>query len=255
MASINNKFAYSTLIGIFPRLHPFMFKLLAYVRGNHATGEYNNLKFSQDNIAERKARFKQGGSGPSDFLTKFLESHAENPEKFTDYNVFMGCFSNIVAGSDTTSITLTAIMHNLCTNPQVLEKLRVEIDSMAKSGDISDPVTFKEAQAMPYLQAVIKEGLRIHPATGLPLVRVVPEGGAMISGQFFPQDVSKPPYCNIIWQHDSDFPQTVVGINSWVAHRNTTVFGPDADSFNPERWFISDKARLSQMERYFIPVS
>jgi Cytochrome P450 len=39
---------------------------------------------------------------------------------------------------------------------------------------------------MPYLQAVIKEGQRMFPATGLPLWRVVPEHGVTMSGQFFP---------------------------------------------------------------------
>ena len=44
---------------------------------------------------------------------------------------------------------------------------------------------------MPYLQACIKEGLRMHPATGLPLARVVPKGGATICGRYFPEDVSQ----------------------------------------------------------------
>lgn len=43
---------------------------------------------------------------------------------------------------------------------------------------------------MPYLQAVIREGLRIHPSTGLPLERVVPKGGAQIAETFFPEGVS-----------------------------------------------------------------
>jgi hypothetical protein len=29
--------------------------------------------------------------------------------------------------------------------------------------------------------------------------------------------------------------QTVVGINSWVAHHNSSIFGPDANAFHPER--------------------
>jgi cytochrome P450 len=44
---------------------------------------------------------------------------------------------------------------------------------------------------MPYLQAVIKEALRLHPAAALPLERVVPEGGATITGSFFPEGVSR----------------------------------------------------------------
>jgi len=86
---------------------------------------------------------------------------------------------------------------------------------------------------MPYLQACIKEGLRVHPATGLPLARVVPKGGAIIAGTAFPEGV-------------------VVGINSWVAHGNTSVFGPDAKTFRPERWLDSAE-QSAKMERYFIP--
>jgi cytochrome P450 len=45
---------------------------------------------------------------------------------------------------------------------------------------------------MPYLQVVLKEALRMHPATGLPLGRVVPEGGAVIAGRMFPAGVGVP---------------------------------------------------------------
>lgn len=48
--------------------------------------------------------------------------------------------------------------------------------------------------------------------------------------------------------------QVVVGINSWVAHANTSVFGPDAKTFRPERWLESAE-QSAKMERYFIPVS
>ncbi|MBE3045160.1 cytochrome P450 [Candidatus Bathyarchaeota archaeon] len=74
-------------------------------------------------------------------------------------------------------------------NPVCFERLRGEVDQHAaeKGGGY---VTFKDSQGMPYLQAVIKEALRMHPATGLPLERVVPAGGATISGYFFQEGVS-----------------------------------------------------------------
>ncbi|KAM0328720.1 hypothetical protein ACHAQA_005133 [Verticillium albo-atrum] len=47
--------------------------------------------------------------------------------------------------------------------------------------------------------------------------------------------------------------QAVVGVNSWVAHRNHDIFSPDPDIFRPERWLDEDKAKLSQMDGYWMP--
>jgi cytochrome P450 len=93
-------------------------------------------------------------------------------------------------------------------------------------------VSFKEGQELQYLQAVIKEALRIHPATGLPLVRIVPPSGTNLAGRAFPPDAT-------------------VGINPWVAHRNQSVYGPDADNWRPERWLeIKEQGRGGEIENY-----
>ena len=57
--------------------------------------------------------------------------------------------------------------------------------------NVSDPVTWKEAQNMPYLQAVIQETLRIHSAAGYILERTVAEGGVELAGRWFPEGVSR----------------------------------------------------------------
>lgn len=44
-----------------------------------------------------------------------------------------------------------------------------------------------------------------------------------------------------------------MGINTWVAHRNKDVFGPDADAFRPERWLDQEKKKFSLMESYWLP--
>lgn len=70
-------------------------------------------------------------------------------------------------------------------------QLREELYLAAAEGRLSSPeITFQQSQALPYLQACIKEALRLYPATGLPLARVVPKGGVTFSGRFFPEGVS-----------------------------------------------------------------
>lgn len=68
-------------------------------------------------------------------------------------------------------------------------KLREEVDDYWNNQKHENSISFQDAQAMPYLQACIKEAMRLHPATGLPLARVVPRGGATINDIYFPEKV------------------------------------------------------------------
>ena len=98
--------------------------------------------------------------------------------------------SSVGAGSDTTAISLSAVFHFIYSNPEALQKLREELEA-AGLGDIP---RVSDTQRLPYFQAVVKESLRLHPGTGFPMFREVPEGGAVISGQFFPPKVSRVPW-------------------------------------------------------------
>jgi len=102
-------------------------------------------------------------------MTKFLHQHEADPERMTRLDLFTICMSNIGASGDTTAITLSAIFYHLMKYPQTYVHLQKELDDAATEGKISNPITFKESQVLPYLQAVIKEALRIFTATGLPL--------------------------------------------------------------------------------------
>jgi cytochrome P450 len=137
------------------------------------------------------------------------------------------------AGSDTTAASLRAIFYYLCRNSQAHRKLLDEIDDAEKAGKLSDPVTFGEALNLKYFQACVKEALRMHPAVGLLLERLVPQGGADIGGVWLPEG-------------------TVIGMNPWVAARDKTVYGEDAYSFRPERWLEADEKQLKLMERNFL---
>ena len=100
---------------------------------------------------------------------------------------------------------------------------------------LSDIVTWKESRGLSYLDACVKEAGRLHPAIGLTMERVVPDGGVEICGKYFKAG-------------------TIVGMNPWVIHRNKAIFGPDAYEWNPDRW-LGDKLHRQQMERCLLTAS
>ena len=116
-------------------------------------------------------------------------------------------------------------------HPDKMRKLQAEIDNAADAGKISKPISDKEARALIYLNAVLKEAMRLHSSVGLLLERHVPAGGATICGKYIPGG-------------------TIVGINPWVLQHDPTVY-PDPQTFNPERWLEATAEHLAAMDRSF----
>jgi cytochrome P450 len=232
LKAIEGRFFYSTFVGFFPYLHRFLLRLMP------KTGGYGYmLVFSKQQMQDREKALKDledmSRDGPPDAMSKLLRAHEADPEKITKEDIFALSTTNIGAGADSTSITISTIVYRLIQNPSTYNRLQSEIDDAAREGKISDPITFKEAQELPYLQAVIKEALRIHPAGGLPLQRNVPCEGVTLAGHRFPGG-------------------STVGIDAWVAHRNKSVYGSDAEIWRPERWLeFDEQGRGGEVEKYF----
>lgn len=122
----------------------------------------------------------------------------------------------ILAGADTTAISLRSVFYYLCKNPRCYTRVVHEIDSLDSEGKLSEMVTSAESSQMKNLQAFMKEAMRLHPAVGMLLERLVPDGGATIAGKCIPEG-------------------TIVGANPWVLARDKKVYGEDADVYRPER--------------------
>ncbi|KAI9458860.1 putative P450 monooxygenase [Lactarius psammicola] len=117
------------------------------------------------------------------------------------------------AGADTTGVALTTIAHHVLHNPAILQRLRAEL--RAAWPVLENVPRYEILEKLPYLTAVVKEGLRMFPsATAHP--RVVPPEGAVISGSFIPGG-------------------TVVGQAFVFVHRSPIMY-EHPEEFLPERW-------------------
>lgn len=185
--AIEGRLIYNSIVGQVPWLHPYLFGntfvawLASFVP---SIAILNSSRCIVAFTSRQIARYhnKETNTGDlKDMLDRFKKTK-DGGELMSESELLSASSGNIFAGSDTTAASMRAIIYYLCRNPEAHEKLLTEIDGADRDGKLSDPVTFAEAQEMKYLQAVIKEALRMHPAVGLLLERVVPRGGVVLQG-------------------------------------------------------------------------
>lgn len=174
--------------------------------------------FACSRINERFRKSTWSAEEKTDFLSKFIQAKYSHPEIVGDQEIISFMVTNIVAGSDTTAISLRAVLYYLLRHPSCYKKLQNELDN---AGLPDGPVSWAASQKIPYLDACIKEAFRLHPAVGLLLERVTPSDIVLPTGETVPMN-------------------TIVGINAWALHRNSRVFGDKVDQYIPERWLPGD---------------
>lgn len=227
--AIDESLVYGAIIGLIPEWHWWIGKMTDKLKLEPNFRKI--LNFVNHHLDDRVSGRTKSQEGRSDFLDKLLPMEQEG--KTTRFHTRQATSQNVAAGSDTTAISLSAVIAYLAMHPHTLAALRHELDEATTSGTLSDPATFQEAQKLPYLQAVIMEALRIHPAVAAPMTRVAGPQGLQTAGQFFP-------------------PGTEVGVNAWVIHYNKSIFGPDAHVFRPERWLTENKEERAVLDRNFL---
>lgn len=183
------------------------------------------VKFVEDRMQDRTESVSNQGY-EKDFLAKCRQAQVASPDVVTDSVIRAYNQDNIIGGSDTTSVTLRAILYYLLKDPMYLARVRDEVDAGSREGCFS----WQEASVMPLLNACIKESLRMHPPIGMLMERYVPPGGAILAGHFLPEG-------------------TIVGVNPWVVARDRDVFGNDADNFRPDRWLVDTTEQRARMDR------
>ncbi|CAH0477875.1 unnamed protein product [Peronospora belbahrii] len=133
--------------------------------------------------------------------------------------------SLLAAGRETTATTISWVILMLNRYPKVLEQVRHELKNKLPdlaSGKMCTP-SLEDIQPLVYLEATIRETLRLFPVV-------------TVTGRSATRDV---------WLYDGTFIKagTRVILPHYSMGRMTTVWGPDANEFKPERWLDSTMNR------------
>ncbi|KAF9020226.1 benzoate para-hydroxylase [Hymenopellis radicata] len=201
-------------------LHPW-FKCITkfipdpfFIRGRRCSAGLEDL------ARRRVTQRLKCGTDRNDILSKLVKAREEDPEQLTAKQITAltaEAVTLLIAGSDTTSNSMTAILHLVVTHPRVHREI-LDVLEEAFDGDSAE-MSYEHVKDIPYLDATIDEGLRIFATTAIGLHRSVPAGGAHCCGRFFPEG-------------------TEMSVPAWTIQHDARIWG-DPEVFRPERWLES----------------
>ena len=160
-----------------------------------------------------------------DILARLMEGKDDQGNRMERGELVAEVLTQLVAGGDTTANSLCGLLFWALKTPGVTTKLQKELDAAIPEGI----PTYSEVKDLPYLRAIINEGLRMHSTSSIGLSRVVPPG----------------PDIEILGRHFRA--GTVLSVPTWTIHHSKEVWGPDADQYNPDRW-----ARLTEKQKIWL---
>ncbi|XP_061955828.1 cytochrome P450 93A3-like [Populus nigra] len=170
---------------------------------------------------------KETGEGDSvkDLLDILLDlSEDDSSEmKLTRENIKAFILDIFAAGTDTSAVTMEWALAELINNPNILERAREEIDSVVGQSRL---VQESDIANLPYVQAILKETLRLHP-TGPIILRESSES-CTINGYEIPA-------------------RTRLFVNVWAINRDPNYWENPLE-FQPERFLCAGENGKSQLD-------
>ncbi|KXT07151.1 hypothetical protein AC578_2496 [Pseudocercospora eumusae] len=169
-----------------------------------------------------------------------LDSDLPEQEKVPD-RLYHDARDLITAGTLTASATLTEITFHLLNNPKVLRKLKEEIMLVMPNVDVLP--SFHEVQRLPFMRAVVNEGLRLNNGVSLRLPRIATHETLRYVARVHTKQgtVQAKEYCIP--------PGTTVLMTPLLIHHSPEYF-QDPKTFDPQRWLENPS-----LEKFLVPFS
>lgn len=189
------------------------------------------------------------GEGPgadhNDMLQYFIGGKTPSGEPVSKAEVMSEAGNILGAGADTTTVSILAVLGALLVHPGAYAKVQQEVDRAYLASGLITPgdgeLSFRDAEQIPYLSAVVRESMRLHPSITYQLPRVLPAEGIQIGKYYIPGTA----HC---------------GISPASMNRDHNIFGHDALDWVPERWLPKKEGedelkRIRVMEQNLTTVS
>ncbi|CAA88604.1 Putative cytochrome P450 CYP13A5 [Caenorhabditis elegans] len=189
----------------------------------------------EQRAADEKAGIEPSGE-PQDFIDLFLDARANvdffeeesalgfakteiaKVDKQLTFDEIIGqLFVFLLAGYDTTALSLSYSSYLLARHPEIQKKLQEEVDRECPNPE----VTFDQISKLKYMECVVKEALRMYP-----LASIVHNRKCMKETNVLGVQIEK---------------GTNVQVDTWTLHYDPKVWGEDANEFRPERWESGDE--------------
>ncbi|RDW76820.1 uncharacterized protein DSM5745_06812 [Aspergillus mulundensis] len=159
-----------------------------------------------------------------------LASNLPEVEK-SDWRLGGEGFNVIAAGTDTTSWALTVVTFYLLSQRETLDRLQRELE-----GADAVNLSWIALEKLPYLNAVVLEGLRLSHGLGARLARGAPTETLVYQGEYKGRRLQY------------SIPRgTPCGMSNAINHYNEEAF-PDPYAFSPERWLGVNEAQRRRMD-------
>lgn len=242
--AVNARSAFLITLGVLPALWRPLIKTLPLPWVRAGTEAFQKItKLTVTVVADRSHH----SATRNDILAKYFDATDENGQKLDAQELSSEAITLLIAGTDTTSkyvlcgylyvrfltklfSSVAAMTFYIAHNPVVQARLQAELDEALVSpvfDSREEPVlaTYEQIKGLSYLQDVVNEGLRVFSTVGLGLPRIVPDGGLTVLGRTLS-------------------PGTVVSVPTYVLNRDKSIWGDDAEYFNPDRWANGNKAAM-----------
>jgi len=192
----------------------------------------------RDEMAAAAAAKGGGAEVRSDLLTMMLRANMEGDAVLTEDELVDQAQTFMTAGQVTTAATISFVIMEVTRDPAIRERLVKEIDPLAASilkpraeagallteDDAECKALLKQLDELPYLEAVVKEALRVYPPATLTPREALEDD--YIDGVFIPKGVT-------------------VTVPMHMIMIDPTIWGPDAAKYRPERWLDPATGQLA----------